>query len=256
VNGPQVHVENEGEIAVLTLDDPSSRNGLSPTMRERLMAAFSACLEPAGTSASAVVITGANGSFSAGSDIAAMLGQPAEDRVARLVEFQAFLAGWSGLDIPVLVAIEGAAAGGGVSMALAADWAVASTDAFFVSGWLGVGLVPDAGAAWWLIRAMGPKLAFDWIHSSRRLDAEAACAAGIVSTSCPPGSARAAAVARARELLAWPPRARAQTKAVLRAAANSASLAEFLKTEAAAQQVLFGGAEHHELVSRFRQRRK
>jgi 2-(1,2-epoxy-1,2-dihydrophenyl)acetyl-CoA isomerase len=253
VNGPQVHVEDEGGIAVLTLDDPGSRNGLSPAMRERLMAAFSACLEPAG--AAAIVITGANGSFSAGSDIAAMLGQPVEDRVARLVEFQAFLASWSGLDIPVLVAVEGAAAGGGVSMALAADWAVASTDAFFVSGWLGIGLVPDAGAAWWLVRAMGPKAAFDWIHSGRRLDAEAARAAGIVSASCPPGSARAAAVARARELLALPPQARAQAKAVLRAAAGPVSLAEFLGAETAAQRALFGGAEHRELVSRFRQRR-
>jgi 2-(1,2-epoxy-1,2-dihydrophenyl)acetyl-CoA isomerase len=256
MTGPQVHTEREGEIAVLTLDDPGSRNGLSPVMRTRLMAAFSGCLEPRADPASAIVITGANGGFSAGSDIGAMLSQPVQERTERLTEFQEFLAGWSALDIPVLVAAEGPVAGGGVSMALAADWAVAADGAFFVSGWLGIGLVPDAGAAWWLVRAMGPKAAFDWIHSSRRLDAEAARSAGLVSVTCPAGAALDTALARARELLAVPRQARAQTKAVLRAAAGAASLEDFLPAEAAAQRELFSGAEHRELVSQFRDRRR
>lgn len=245
----EVHLSSEDGIAVLTLDDPGSRNGLSPAMRELLMDRYAqVCQED---SVRAIVITGEGPHFCGGSDVGAMVGQALQERADRLAAFQSFIRSWPEQPRPVLVAVEGVAAGGGVSMVLAADWAVAADDAVFVSGWLGVGLVPDAGALWWLTRAMGAKASFDWLHSTCRMTAAQAVSAGIVTRSCPTGQALTVAKERAREILGFGADVRAATKRLLRAGAEAQDLASYLADERAEQTARFASAEHQNLVARF-----
>ncbi|MBX3093760.1 MAG: enoyl-CoA hydratase/isomerase family protein [Cryobacterium sp.] len=250
---PRVIVSDEGRVRVLTLSHPASLNGLGPVMRELLMQQFDRAA--ADSDVAAIVITGDGGNFSAGSDIGAILDQSLEARTERLAEFQLFLAGWRQLEKPVLIAVEGAAAGGGVSMVLAADWAIGSTDSRFTGGWVALGLAPDAGALWWLVRVLGRKRAFEWVHSRSSMTATDAASSGMLTATCPPGEALRAALERAQQLVSLPAAARAETKRLMAAALQAPSLDDYLPLELSSLASLFASEEHREAVRAFLARR-
>ena len=79
---------------------------------------------------------------------------------------------------PVIAALNGVAAGAGLSLAMACDVRVAAASASLVPGFVGIGLVPDAGGTWFLARELGFARAFEWMSSNRRLDAAEALALG------------------------------------------------------------------------------
>jgi enoyl-CoA hydratase/carnithine racemase len=248
---PQVHVEDRGAVRILTLDD-GKLNGLSPLMRELIAEAFDDAV--AAASAEAIVITGAGGNFCAGGDIAAMVDQPLDDRIARLEHFEHVLLGWSDCPKPILVAVEGAAAGGGVAMVAAADWAVAASDARFVGGWPAIGLAPDLGAAWWLVRTVGIKRAYDWLISGTRISADEALTGGLISAIAEPGAALDAAVGAAEKMLRILAPARAASKRLLRAALETPDPAVFRVLERDALVELMQTPEHREAARRFLER--
>lgn len=245
---PEVRVERKGPVAILTLDHPASRNGLSPAMRDALSAGWARlCAE---SDVKAVVLTGAGATFSAGSDIGAMLDQEIEERVARLGAFHALLGSMVTGPLPLVVAVEGAVAGGSLSLLLVADWVVAATDAIFVPGWLRLAVAPDAGFLWHLRRLVGPRRTLEWVVSNRRIGAEEAERWGLITEMCPPGTALEVAVERATAMAAQPPAALAATRRLL-AAAPDMDFAEFLLAEQREMAALFSGAEHRDAVAAF-----
>src|SRR6185369_16740923 len=116
------------------------------------------------------------------------------------------------LEKPVIAAINGPVAGAGLSLACACDVRIGSSDASFVPGFIGIGLVPDAGGTWFIHRLLGFTRAFEWMVSNRRLAADEALAWGLVSEV----AAEDAFAERVAELGRWyaslPTRAVAMTK--------------------------------------------
>src|SRR5207244_2626511 len=109
-----------------------------------------------------------------------------------------------GLDKPVVAAVNGAAAGAGLSLAMACDVRIASRAAAFVPAFVNIGLVPDAGGTYFLTRILGPARALEWMASGRRLAADEALAWGLVSELVEPDALAARAEELADSLAALP----------------------------------------------------
>lgn len=246
-----VEIEDRGPVRVLTLADPKRRNALSVEMRRELRDAVRAATDD--DAVRVVVLTGAEGFFSAGGDISSMsddeqLGILRLQLLADLVE--AMVAG----PTPVIAAVEGGAYGAGLSLAAAADHVVAAGDARFCASFGGVGLATDAGLAWTLPRRIGQGRAAEMILFGEVVDAEQAATIGLVERLAEPGGAVELALERA-ELLARRSRpALAATKEIF--AAGHTDLRQVLVAEARAQRTLFTGPDFAEGVAAFREKRK
>jgi 2-(1,2-epoxy-1,2-dihydrophenyl)acetyl-CoA isomerase len=159
------------------------------------------------------------------------------------------------LEKPVIAAVNGPAAGAGLSLAAACDLRIASEDAVFVPAFIGIGLVPDSGATYFLSRLLGPGRALEWMASNRRLSAAEALAWGLVSEVV----AADALAARAAEVAAgWasaPTRAFGMTKRLFERA-PLATLEEQLELEAQLQAAAAAGHDFAEGVAAFRAKRE
>ena len=159
------------------------------------------------------------------------------------------------LEKPVLAAVNGPCAGAGLSVAGACDVRIASSEATFIPGFVGIGLVPDAGSSWFLHRLLGFSRAFEWMVSNRRLSAEEALVWGIVSEVQPADRF----AARVEELAEWyaqlPTRAVAMTKQLFEHA-YTASLEEQLELEAELQQAATQTEDFGEGVQAFLEKRQ
>jgi len=159
------------------------------------------------------------------------------------------------LEKPVVAAVNGVCAGAGLSLACACDIRLASDAAFFVPGFVGIGLIPDSGGSFFLQRLLGTPRAFEWMTSNRRLTAEEAHAWGLVSEVIEADSFAARVAERAAELAAAPTRAIALTKRLYDEAATS-TLEEQLEREAAAQAEAAQTDDFREGVAAFGEKRE
>lgn len=221
----------QGATLVLTLSHPERHNALGPD----LCAAAIEALNVAESSAeiASVVITGAGPVFSLGHDIEQLLvsrRESAAHQVALTESLHNWIEAIHSFPKPVLAAVEGAAADAGFALVLACDLVVASRSAQFAMACGRLGLSPDAGASWSLVRALPRQLASELLMLDLRLTAERLHALGVVNRLCGPGSALAQALAMADELATRAPRALASSKELLSEAA-SASLPEQLARE-------------------------
>jgi len=150
--------------------------------------------------------------------------------------------------------VNGPCAGAGLSLACACDVRVASVDANFVPGFIGIGLVPDAGGTWFIHRLLGFTRAFEWMVSNRRVVADEALEWGLVSEVV----AGDGFGARVAELAAWyaalPTRAVAMTKQLFEHA-HTASMEEQLTLEASLQQAATQTQDFAEGVAAFLEKR-
>jgi 2-(1,2-epoxy-1,2-dihydrophenyl)acetyl-CoA isomerase len=161
-------------------------------------------------------------SFAAYPDLGRGLGEVTADlheAVARLVE----------LDMPVVVAVQGVAAGAGLGLVCAADIAIASASATFLMAYTGVGLTPDASTSWFLPRLLGPRRAIDVTLMNKATTASQAFEWGLVSELVPEDDPRPRAEAVARHLAEGPTLAFGAAKRLLRA--GGPSLREHLAAE-------------------------
>jgi 2-(1,2-epoxy-1,2-dihydrophenyl)acetyl-CoA isomerase len=203
----------------------------------------------------AVVITGAGRGFCAGQDLeefssgAYGIADHLRERLHPLV-----LAIRS-LEKPALAAVNGPAAGAGLSLALACDARIASTMATFVPGFVGIGLAPDTGATWFAPRILGPARAFEWLTTGRRLSAAEALQWGLVSEVVPAEELAERAQEVALLFAAMPTRAVWETKRLLDSA-ETAGLEDQLEREARAQGELARMPDFTEGVAAFHERRE
>lgn len=155
-------------VAVITVNDPDRRNAVTAAMSAQLRAAVQRAEADPGVHA--VVVTGAGKAFCAGADLSA-LGIAAEDGLLAL--YDGFMAVGS-CALPTIAAVNGAAVGAGLNLALAADVRIAGPDAVFDARFQKLGLHPGGGATWMLQRAVGPQVARAALLFGMRFDAAAA----------------------------------------------------------------------------------
>jgi 2-(1,2-epoxy-1,2-dihydrophenyl)acetyl-CoA isomerase len=182
-----IEITRAGATAVLTMNRPGQRNALDYAMREEFAAAIAQVRDDA--TVRAVVLTGAGGHFCAGGDVKVLLEQQEQKRDIfegreRIRRIQRWFDELVDLEKPLIAAVDGVAFGGGLSLALCADFVLASPRAKFCSVFARLGYVPDMGAMYLLPRAIGLARAKDLVFTGRVVGAEEARELGLVHTVC------------------------------------------------------------------------
>jgi len=169
----------DNQVATLTLDNPSKRNALDPAMRVEVAQVITHIRRD--PSIRALILTGANGHFCSGGDLKniATVGLDNQGWRQRLQDLHVWLQDLLTLDRPVIAAVDGAAAGAGFSLALAADFVLATPRARFCMSFLKVGLVPDCGAFYTLPRIVGVQRAKELMLSARDVEGPEALQLGL-----------------------------------------------------------------------------
>lgn len=195
-----IRVTREGAVATVVLDRPEKLNALDADMHRDLTRA---CAElDADEAVRAVVLTGAGRAFCAGGDVTGMGPRDVVAGRARSRSHQRTVLALYNLEKPVVAAVRGAAAGFGMSLALACDLVVASESAYFLAAFKNVGIPPDGGAVYFLARHLGIARAKEIVYSARRVGAHEARELGIVAKVVPEEALEAEAQGLARELAA------------------------------------------------------
>ena len=191
-----LEVEHRGGVLVLTLDDPARRNPLTQEIKDRLFETLGAAQDD--TAVDAVVMTGAGGNFCAGGDLTTLGSQSVTAARERMVRNGDMVRRMVRYPKPILAAVEGWAAGAGLSIALACDGVVAGQDARFIASFARVGLIPDLGLLATLPARIGPAAARRMMLSAETVDARAAQTLGLVDEVTATGAALDRAIALAR----------------------------------------------------------
>ncbi len=238
-------------IATITLNRPEVLNAFGRPLQEEFRGTLREARE---ADVRAVVLTGAGRGFSVGQDLKEFQsGADIPEQLRTL--YNANIQALHTLEKPVVAAINGPVAGGGLGLAFACDLRVASDEATFVPAFVSIGLVPDMGGSFFSSRILGYPRAFEWLCSGRRLSAAEAHAWGLVSEVVEPERVRPRALEIASELAALPTRAIGMTKRLLQNA-PTASLGEQLELEAQLQRAATEGEDFAEGVAAFLEKRE
>ena len=248
---PLLVTRDEGVLTV-TLNRPDAMNALNAELRGALRNALRDAARDDGVRT--VVVTGAGRGFCAGADLR---GGASEREFRRVItdEYNPIVASLRSLPKPVIASVNGAAAGAGMSLALAADLVVASDAARFVPAFHRIGLVPDSGLTRTLVRALGRHRAFEILVGERQLVPEEAQVAGLVVAVVPADRLGEVTTELARRLASGPTRAFALTKRLVNDA-EDATLERSLGAEAAFQELAGRTDDHAEGVAAFTERRE
>ena len=195
----------ESGIVALRFDRPERLNAIDVPMAQAFNKAAAAIA--ADPSARVVVMSGAGRAFMAGGDLATFHADPAhgaETARAIIDPLHAGLATLAGIDAPVIAALQGAVAGAGVSLALAADLAIAADDARFTLAYAKIGASCDGSSSWSLPRIVGLRRALEIALLADALDAATALSYGMVNKVVPAASLGAEIDALARRLASGP----------------------------------------------------
>ena len=247
----EIETSRDGGVLTITLNRPDVLNAFGRSMQDEFR---SALRDARGPDARAVILTGAGRAFCVGQDLKEF--EEGEDIPEQLRSlYNPNVQALYTLEKPVIAAINGATAGGGLGLALACDLRVASAAATFVPAFINVALVPDMGGTFFAARFLGYSRAFEWLCSGRRLTAAEAHAWGLVSEVVDADQVRARAQEIAVELASLPTRAIGMTKRLLQHA-HTAALGEQLELEAQLQRVATGSEEFAEGVAAFLEKRQ
>jgi len=148
----EVLTDRDGAILTITLNRPDVYNAINRAMHDRLAEALREAADP---EVRGVVITGAGRGFCSGQDLREFQELPGGVREALEQTYHPNIRAIRALEKPMLAAINGPVAGAGLSLACACDVRIGSSNATFVPGFIGIGLVPDAGSTWFIHRLLG-----------------------------------------------------------------------------------------------------
>jgi 2-(1,2-epoxy-1,2-dihydrophenyl)acetyl-CoA isomerase len=247
-----IRLDDADGVATVTLNRPDSLNALNADMRRELLAAFKSLGRD--DQVRAVIVTGQGRGFCSGADLRGGSGEREFRRVLER-EYNPLIRAIRDLPKPVIAAVNGVAAGAGVSLALACDLVYAAEEARFISAFVKIGLVPDSGSTRALVRAMGRHRAAQMIFSGEPLAASDAQAVGLVNAVLPGAELMRAAHQAAVRLAAGPTRAIAHAKRLINAA-EDAGLEESLTLEAALQELAGRTQDHAEGLAAFAEKRE
>lgn len=247
----EVLTEREGGVLTITLNRPEVYNAFTRSLHAALREALR---EAEDAAVRAVVVTGAGRGFCAGQDLKEFSELPGGVGGALRETYHPNVEAIRALEKPVLAAVNGACAGAGLSLACACDIRIAADTATFVPGFVGIGLVPDAGGSWFLQRHLGYARAFEWMTSNRRLTAAEAHAWGLVSEVVEADALPARAAELAATYAAGPTRGIALTKRLFEHA-HTATLEQQLELEAELQAAATETEDFREGVAAFTEKR-
>jgi 2-(1,2-epoxy-1,2-dihydrophenyl)acetyl-CoA isomerase len=247
----EVETIREGGVLTITLNRPDVLNAFNTAMHRGLAAALR---DARAADVRAVVLTGAGRGFCVGQDLTEFREAPG-DIGARLREnYHPNVLALRTLEKPVVAAVNGAAAGAGLSIACACDLRIAADSASFIPAFINIGLIPDSGSSYFVSRILGPARAFEWLTSGRKLTAAEAHAWGLVSEVVETDALAAQARELATRMSAMPTRGIGMTKRLLDNALT-ASLEEQLEREAQLQTAATQTEDFREGVAAFLEKR-
>jgi 2-(1,2-epoxy-1,2-dihydrophenyl)acetyl-CoA isomerase len=247
----EVETSRAGAVLTITLNRPDSYNAFTTSMH----GAFRAALEEAAAEeVRAVVITGAGKGFCAGQDLSEF--EALDHAVGDHLEatYHPNVRAIRSLEKPVIAAVNGAAAGAGLSLACVCDYRVAADNAALVPGFIGIGLIPDSGGSYFIARLLGPSRAFAWMSSNRRLTAAEALDWGLVDEVVEADRLAVRAAELAADYAARPTRGIGMSKRLFDHAQH-ATLDEQLALEAELQTAATKTADFAEGVAAFLEKR-
>lgn len=254
--GSAVKVEVAHGVATLTLNRPDKRNAIGPEMSEALgHAAERVSGDPA---VRCVLLTGAGAFFSVGGDVDlfSQVGDDAEALVGDLAaSFHAGVLRLATMPKPLVTAINGPAAGAGLSLAILGDIAIAARSAQFAVAYSGIGLTPDGGASWMLPRLVGLRRAQEMVLTNRRVAADEAASLGLITRTVADADLMTAAQDAANQLAQGAVGALAVSRRLLLDGANR-GLAAQLEEEAKAIATASGSPEGREGIRAFLEKRR
>jgi 2-(1,2-epoxy-1,2-dihydrophenyl)acetyl-CoA isomerase len=244
----------DGNVLTITLNKPERLNAMSPAMADEINAALDQL-----DGARAVLITGAGRAFCSGADLQARgdtsIAGGSAPYAALTKTYNPLMMKIARLPVPVVTAINGPAAGIGCSLALAGDFAIAGTSAYFLQAFVNIGLVPDGGASWMLPRLIGKARATEMMLLGEKIDAEKAESWGLIHKCVPDVELLDEARALATRLAAGPTVALGIMRQNIAAALDS-DYASALVREAEGQRTAGASADALEGGASFLQKRK
>jgi 2-(1,2-epoxy-1,2-dihydrophenyl)acetyl-CoA isomerase len=247
----EVETAVDGGVLTITLNRPDVLNAFNAAMQSGLAAALK---EARSSDVRAVVLTGAGRGFCVGQDLTEFRETPGDIADRLRAHYHPNITALRALEKPVIAAVNGPAAGAGLSLACACDLRIAADSASFVPAFIGIGLVPDSGGSFFIERLLGAARGFEWMTSNRKLTAAEAHAWGLVSEVVQGDRLDWRARELAATYAAAPTRAIGMTKRLFDHA-ESASLEDQLELEAQLQSAATKTEDFREGVAAFLEKR-
>lgn len=249
MSDPLIQCESHHAVRLLRLNRPAALNAFTTALLSELLDALEAAA--ADSAVRCVLLTGAGRAFSAGQDLSDPAVAPGQD-IGRLLDehYIPLALRLRSLPVPVVAAVNGAAAGAGASLALGCDLVLAAESASFIQAFAKIGLIPDCGGTWLLARLVGRAKALELALLGDKLKAVDAAALGLVARVLPDAELLDGALALAQRLAALPTQALVAT----RHAMDEALKLDFdaaLRAEAALQSRLGFAHDYREGVAAF-----
>lgn len=249
-------LEKESGVATIKLNRPKVLNAINETMGEELLSAISAIRDD--REIRAILLTGEGRSFCTGGDIKEFSSEntrhSAPERRQWIRNHHRWYSMLCNLDKPVIAAVKGYAAGGGVSLALAADIIIAAESAKFVMSFVKNGVVPDMAAGYILPRLVGLNKAKEMVFTGKEYDALSAEQMGIVNLVVRDEELETKALQMAQQLAKGPTYAIGLAKAMLNKSFES-DLQAFLEMEACFQAQAFASDDYKVGVRAFKEKK-
>lgn len=244
--------ERQDAVAIISMNRPDSLNGFTSKLCDELLLAFESANND--DSVRAVVFTGEGRCFSAGADLKDGFVGDRTTQGKLQYEYRPVLQTIAEMPKPVIAAVPGFAAGIGLSFALYSDLLIMAEDAFILSPFTTISLLPDGGANWLLVKQLGYHRAFQLSIESERLSAKSCYDLGIANKLAPGADLRESAIEWAISLSRRAPLSIAATKKVMRLAMDN-DWATCFNAEAELQEQLFGTKDAKEGVAAFFEKR-
>jgi len=248
----EVETTRDGGVLTITLNRPDVLNAFNAPMHAALAKALKEARDP---DVRAVILTGAGRGFCVGQDLTEFREAPGDIGERLRSNYHPNVLAIRALEKPVIAAVNGVAAGAGLSFACACDIRIAADSATFVPAFVNIGLVPDSGGTYFIARLLGPARAFEWMSSGRRLAAAEAQAWGLVSEVVEPEALESRAEDLAARLAAMPTRGIGMTKRLFDRAVES-SLEQQLELEAQLQSAATQTDDFREGIAAFLEKRE
>jgi 2-(1,2-epoxy-1,2-dihydrophenyl)acetyl-CoA isomerase len=241
--------ESVGDVAIVRLNDPNSLNAVSPQMVEELLDAF----QQMSRSKRAIVLTGVGRAFCSGANLGSVTYDPSDSYDAGVLlesHFNPLMMMIRDLPVPFVTAVNGPAVGVGSTIALAGDLIIVARDSYFLQAFRRLGVIPDAGTAYLLTRAVGRVRAMEMMMLAEKLPAQRALDWGLVNRVVAKEELESVSIGLATDLASGPTRALAE----IRKSCWHALEADFpaqLARDRVVQRAMGHTADHREGVAAF-----